>query len=95
VFTEDAKQKLSFSPPPGADGKTVLLQMCGRCHDGRGDPTLSKNRFNVLQLDSMPTAEKALAVARIRAQNSTKMPPERVGALPAEAIEAAAAELQK
>ena len=38
VFSDDAREKLSFVPQPGADGKTVLLQMCARCHDGRGNP---------------------------------------------------------
>jgi hypothetical protein len=95
VFTEDAKEKLSFVPAPGASGETVLLQMCGRCHDGRGDPSLSKNRFNVLQLDSMPAAEKMLAITRINALDHTRMPPQRVGTLSPEAILAATAELQK
>lgn len=95
VFTQDAKEKLSFVPPPGADGKTVLLQMCARCHDGRGDPTLSKNRFNVLQLDAVPPAVKALAITRMNAEDHTRMPPRRVGDLSPEAILAATSELQQ
>ncbi len=95
IFTEDAKQKLSFVPPPGADGKTVLRQMCARCHDGRGDPTLSKNRFNVLQLDQMPMEEKELAIARMNAADQSRMPPSRVGTLTPEAIQAATLELRQ
>jgi MYXO-CTERM domain-containing protein len=95
VFTDDAKQKLSFVSAPGADGETVLLQMCARCHDGRGDPTLPKNRFNVLQLETVPAAVKALAIARMNAEDHTRMPPRRVGDLSAEAISAATSELQK
>ena len=51
VFSDDAAEKLSFVPQPGADGKAVLLQMCARCHDGRGNPQLSKNHFNVRKLE--------------------------------------------
>ena len=59
------KQKLSFVPQPGADGKAVLLEMCARCHDGRANPQLGKSRFNVLALDTLPRTEKDLAIARI------------------------------
>ena len=38
VFSADAMEKLSFVSQPGADGKSVLLQMCSRCHDGRPTP---------------------------------------------------------
>src|SRR6185503_16367702 len=54
VFSDDARQKLSFVPAPGADGRAVLLQMCSRCHDGRADPALNRSNFNVLKLDEMP-----------------------------------------
>jgi MYXO-CTERM domain-containing protein len=91
IFSDDAKQKLSFVPRPGADGKGVLLQMCARCHDGRGNPQLSKNRFNVRKLEEMPRATKDLAISRIGAK---QMPPPRAGALTPEAIRAATLELQ-
>jgi hypothetical protein len=95
VFSTDAQQKLSFVPAPGADGQTVLTQMCARCHDGRGNPALAKNQFNVLQLDSMSRAAKDTAINRITATDAKRMPPWRVGTLTAEASEAATAELQK
>jgi hypothetical protein len=96
VFSADATQKLGFVPVSGADGKTVLLEICARCHDGRGNPALTKNAFDVLKLDQLPRAEKDLAIARITdAKVATRMPPWRVGALTAEAIAAATAELQK
>jgi MYXO-CTERM domain-containing protein len=91
VFSEDAKQKLSFVPQPGADGKAVLLQMCARCHDGRGNPQLSKNRFNVRKLDELSRAEKDAAISRI---TTGLMPPWRVGGLTPDAIRAATAALQ-
>jgi streptogramin lyase len=95
VFSSDAMTKLSFTPQPNADGSTVLLQMCARCHDGRGNPSLGKNRFNVLLLSSLPRAEKDLAIARLNDPGPGTMPPWRVGSLTAEHIQAATAELQK
>jgi mono/diheme cytochrome c family protein len=94
VFSDDAAEKLSFVPQPGADGKTVLLQMCGRCHDGRGNPQLNKNHFNVRKLEEMPRAEKDLAVTRMNETGATRMPPWRIGSLSADAIRAATSELQ-
>lgn len=95
VFSEDASAKLSFVPKAGADGKSVLLQMCSRCHDGRGNPALSKNHFNVLALADMGRATKDLAIARISAAGTTRMPPPRSGTLSPASIQAAIAELQK
>jgi mono/diheme cytochrome c family protein len=95
VFSNDAMTKLSFTPQPGASGSTVLLQMCARCHDGRGNPSLGKNRFNVLQLSTLSREEKELAIARLSDTGGARMPPWRVGSLTPESIQAATAELQK
>ena len=95
VFSSDAQEKLSFVPKPGADGKTVLLQMCARCHDGRSDPMLAKSRFNVLKLAEMSRSEKDLAITRISSTDGKVMPPWRVGSLTSEGRQAAIAELQK
>jgi MYXO-CTERM domain-containing protein len=95
VFSTDATEKLSFVPAAGADGKSILLQMCARCHDGRGDPALPKNDFNVLALDTMPRHMKSRAIERLDAPLATRMPPWRVGSLSPEAIQAVTAELQK
>ncbi len=94
VFSRDAEQKLSFVPQPGADGRAVLQQMCARCHDGRGNPALRKNQFNVLRLADMPRALKDLAIERIDSETAV-MPPKRAGYLPPEAREAAKSELRK
>jgi mono/diheme cytochrome c family protein len=95
VFSNDAMTKLSFTPQPGAAGSTVLLQMCARCHDGRGNPSVGKNRFNVMQLATLSREEKDLAIARLSDTGRTRMPPWRVGSLTPESIQAATAELQK
>jgi hypothetical protein len=95
IFSSDAQQKLSFVPQPGVDGKAVLLEMCARCHDGRANPQLGKSRFNVLTLDTLPRAEKDLAISKIGSSGRLRMPPWRAGALTPESIAAATAELQK
>jgi hypothetical protein len=95
IFSADAQEKLSFFPQPGADGKTVLLEMCARCHDGRANPQLNKSRFNVLALDTLPRAEKDLAIVRLGDPGQLRMPPWRAGSLTPESIAAATVELQK
>jgi mono/diheme cytochrome c family protein len=95
IFSDDAKAKLSFVPQAGADGKTVLLQMCARCHDGRGNPQLTKNHFDVRALDTLPRAEKDLAITRLSDAGRNRMPPWRAGSLGADSIQAATLELQK
>jgi mono/diheme cytochrome c family protein len=95
VFSADAGEKLSFVPKAGADGRTVLVQMCARCHDGRGNPNLRKNQFDVLRLEAMPRGSKDAAIERINASDETRMPPWRVGTLTPDAIQAATLELQK
>jgi mono/diheme cytochrome c family protein len=95
VFSADASEKLSFLPKPGADGRTVLLQMCARCHDGRGNLNLRKNQFDVVRLETMSRSAKDTAIERIHATDATRMPPWRVGTLTPEAVQAATLELQK
>jgi Cytochrome C oxidase, cbb3-type, subunit III len=97
VFSQDAAEKLSFVPQPGADGKSVLVQMCARCHDGRADPEIGRSNFNVLALDMMSAEEKAIATARIQEPEGSvkRMPPWRSGQLTPEATTAALAELAK
>jgi hypothetical protein len=95
IFSADATAKLSFVPSGGVDGKAVLLQMCSRCHDGRGNPALAKNQFNVLKLSEMSRAAKDLAIARISAPGGSRMPPWRSGDLTPQTLQAAMLELQK
>ncbi len=97
VFSQDAMEKLSFVPQPNADGHAVLLQMCSRCHDGRGNPSVGRSKFNVQKLDQMSRAEKDLAIARLKepARSAAKMPPWRSGRMTDEAMLAAVMELSK
>jgi hypothetical protein len=97
VFSEDAQEKLSFVPQPNADGKTVLLQMCSRCHDGRANPATGRSHFNVQKLDQMSQDEKALAIHRLQlpADSPQIMPPWRSGRMTDDATQAAIMELSK
>jgi Cytochrome C oxidase, cbb3-type, subunit III len=97
LFSQDAIEKLGFVPQPGADGRSVLLQMCSRCHDGRANPDISRGRFNVQKLDQMSRDEKDVAIDRLQqpATSWSTMPPWRSGHLPDEAIQAAIQELRK
>lgn len=95
IFSDDASSKLSFVPWSPSDGRAVLLQMCSRCHDGRGNPALAKNEFNVLRLDEMTREIRDRAITRITATGPLRMPPWRAGSLAQESIDAAVLELQK
>lgn len=95
VFSADASSKLSFVPWSADDGRSVLVQMCARCHDGRGNPALDKNQFNVLRLDEMSREMKDRAIARITASGPLQMPPWRVATLPPAAVDSAVRELQR
>jgi hypothetical protein len=97
VFSQDAREKLSLVPKPGADGQSVLLQMCARCHDGRADPNLSRSKFNVLALDQMSADEKQVAIHRLNEPVGSlkKMPPWRSGQLTPEALQAATTALSQ
>ncbi|HEY1549858.1 MAG TPA: hypothetical protein VGG28_18645 [Kofleriaceae bacterium] len=77
VLLEDGLADMGFAPPAGADGKTMLVQQCEQCHNSRLDPTLTRDRFVVDQLDQMSRAEKDLAIARIQTSTDTRltMPP--------------------
>jgi hypothetical protein len=97
LFSEDAKQKLGLVPPPGADGRTVLTQVCSRCHDGRENPGITRAAFNVKNLDGMSRDEKNTAIERLQQPESSalRMPPWRAATLPPAELAAAIQELQK
>ncbi|WP_437517874.1 hypothetical protein [Sorangium sp. So ce1099] len=84
LFSEDAKVKLGLVPPPGASGRAVLTQLCSRRHDGRGNPALSRARFNVPTGPQAPRALASLAAgAAVQAsqvtEGSLRDPPDSAG----------------
>jgi hypothetical protein len=97
VLSSDARLKLGMTPLPDADGSTILLQACSRCHDGRADPSISKAAFNVRALEQMNRAMKDKAIARMQlpVDDPLRMPPPRTGDLPPEAIDKAVQTLRQ
>ena len=68
---------MGFEPRPNLDGRAMLAQQCAQCHNARLDPTLTRDRFLVDQLDQMTRAEKDLAIERLQTPVTTRltMPP--------------------
>jgi len=97
VFLDAALPELSFRAAPGLDGKGLLVQMCQQCHNSRLDPTISRARFRVDELDALEPLEKTLAISRISmpASSPLRMPPQRFRDLSPEEIELIKAELRK
>jgi len=88
---------MSIRPRPGLDGVGVLQHMCGFCHNGRLDPTISRSRFDVERLAQLPRDEKDAAIARLRlpAADRHAMPPARFHELSAFERQLAIDELMK
>jgi hypothetical protein len=77
VFLDDGLRDMGFAPQDGADGPTLLKQMCEECHNSKLDMTVSREKFLVDQLDQMSRVEKDLAIQRLGLPASTRlrMPP--------------------
>ncbi|MEO6773136.1 MAG: hypothetical protein ABI467_08940 [Kofleriaceae bacterium] len=77
VLLGPALVDMGFEPRSGLDGRALLVQQCQQCHHARLDPTLTRERFLVDQLDQMSRDEKDLAIARIETPVDTRltMPP--------------------
>jgi len=97
VLLDPALPDMGFAPEPGLDGHAILVQQCQQCHNARLDPTLSRDRFLVDQLDQMSRSEKDLAIARIQMATDTRlaMPPPLFRLPSADDRAAMIAELQK
>lgn len=90
VFLESALSDLTFQPAPGLDGNAILVQICQQCHNSKLDPTETRERFRVDQLDQMSQAEKQLAIHRLNLPAGVfrQMPPPRFRQLAATDIAA-------
>ncbi len=77
VFLDDGLRDMGFAPQLGADGPTLLNQMCAECHNAKLDMTISREKFLVDRLDQMSRTEKDLAIQRLDTPTSTRlrMPP--------------------
>lgn len=77
VFLDSAMADMGFAPSAAMDGRALLAQQCQQCHNARLDPTITRDKFLVDQLDSMNREEKDLAIERINTPVDTRltMPP--------------------
>ncbi len=97
VFLDEALEAMTFYPKVGATGREVIVQTCAQCHNPKLDQTITRAKFDAMNLDSMSRAEKDLAIARLKmgSANRLRMPPVTMRSLPDDARDAAIAELMK
>jgi hypothetical protein len=79
TLADAALPAMSIRPKAGLDGRGILVHMCGRCHNSRLDQSLTRARFNVETLDTLPRVVKDGAIQRIQLPDTDKhkMPPIR------------------
>ena len=77
VFLDSGLAEMGFAPLPAMNGKELLVQQCQQCHHAKLDPTITRDKFLVDELDQMPRAEKDLAIQRIQmgVDSRLTMPP--------------------
>ena len=77
--------------------RALFNKTCAQCHNGSLDQSLSRAKFDVTKLDSMPLAEKQTAIARMRmpASDRKHMPPAMFRSIPDDQLQLAIAELTK
>ncbi len=101
VFLDSALSDLSFRPATSlvqaGDGRGIIVQMCGQCHNSSLEQTISRSNFDVTKLDTMDRSVKDRAIKRLTLPNDAfrRMPPTRFRELSAEEIELVTAELMK
>ncbi len=97
VFLDDALEAMTFYPKSGASGREVIVQTCAQCHHPNLDQSISRAKFDAINLDSMSREEKDLAIARLKmgSADRLRMPPVILRSLPDDAREAAIQELMK
>lgn len=97
VFLDSALPDMSVRPKPGLDGHGILVHMCRMCHNPSLDQSLTRARFDVDALATLPRAEKDLAIQRLQLPDSDAhhMPPVRFHELSAAERDAAISELMQ
>jgi hypothetical protein len=97
VFLDGGLVDMGFAAPPALDGRALLVEQCQQCHNARLDPSLSRDKFLVDQLDTMSREEKDLAIERINTPIDTRltMPPPLFRSLGPRERELMIAELQR
>ena len=84
----DVAEAIGFLPDPASSARTLLVEMCGRCHGAGTDARLGRSRFDVEALNQLDAATAANIADRISLPRSSpdRMPPLRAGELPAWAV---------
>jgi hypothetical protein len=101
VFLASALPDLTFAPDPALDaasnGVGIMVQMCQQCHNPSLDQSLTRAKFDVTKLSTMPAAEKAKAILRLDLDPTSfrHMPPPRFRSLSAAEIALVTAALSK
>ncbi len=97
VFLESALPELSMRPAPGLDGRGIMIHMCGQCHNSRLDQTITRARFNAIDLDTMSREAKDEAIRRLELPRKDRfaMPPVFFRDLSAEETARVVEELRK
>ncbi|MEZ4445363.1 MAG: cytochrome c [Polyangiaceae bacterium] len=84
----DVLFRVGLAPKPDSDGRQILKNVCRRCHNPRQNPNLTRARFDVDRLMTIPVM--ALERARNRlvlpVGDPKRMPPGRFGHLSDEEI---------
>ncbi|HEY4244288.1 MAG TPA: hypothetical protein VGM88_30955 [Kofleriaceae bacterium] len=78
IFSDDALPGMTIRPKAGADGHSILVQMCAQCHNAKLDQTLSRANFDATApIDGIPGDERVLAAQRMNLPDTDplKMPP--------------------
>jgi hypothetical protein len=97
VFDDSAQRAMTHKPATGLSGRQILVQVCQQCHNSHLDQTISRARFDVEKLDTLPRAEKDEAIRRINlpVDDCSHMPPFRFRELDAQEINLVNTELQR
>jgi hypothetical protein len=79
TLLDSALADMSIRPKPGLDGRGILQHMCQMCHNDKLDQTISRARFDVVNLATLSRAAKDEAIRRVRlpASDVKHMPPVR------------------
>jgi hypothetical protein len=97
LFDDDALAGMSHRPKPGLDGRALLVHACAQCHNPRLDPTLTRARFDALDVDGLPRSVKDRAIERLQRPHDDRflMPPRLFRSLSDDEIARAVAVLRE
>jgi len=97
IVRDDALADMSIRPKAGLDGKGILQHMCTMCHNDKLDQTISRARFDVTKLATLPRDVKDEAIRRLMLpeQDARHMPPARFHVLSDAERDLAIAELSQ